>query len=127
MPVCITKSNKFKDLEIKLLRLSYLSNKILNIFNCKNYLFMCAKLERKKFTPKKCQKLNFQTLKTTTSTHTTLPYKNTGISPGGILSEGVCLGDFVKEIVLEPRKHPSGVQPFSRDQLFQRTSGTETT
>ena len=46
MPACITKSNKFKNLGSKLLRLSYLSTKF-GKFGTLKYMTMCIKLEAK--------------------------------------------------------------------------------
>ena len=87
MPARITKSNKFKDLQSKLLMLSYLSIKFRKFGTLKKYHFMCQTWG-KKTTPERYQKLEFQTLKTTTSTPTTLPYKN---PPGRLHANSVIL------------------------------------
>ena len=79
MPQCITKSNEIKHLESKLLTLSYLSIKCRKFATLKNTT-ISVKLEAKR-PPLKVPKLKFQTLKTTTSTPTTLPGKNP--PPGG--------------------------------------------
>ena len=72
----MTKSNKFEHLEINLLRFSFLSIKSWKFGTLKDTM-IGFKLEAKKTTPKRYQKLEFQTM----STPTILPYKN---PPSGI-------------------------------------------
>ena len=63
MSLLITKSNKLNHLQNKLLGISYLQIKIMKIWNSKRYYHVFKTCMRQKTTPKRYQKLEFQTPK----------------------------------------------------------------
>ena len=130
MSVCITKSNKFEHLEIKLLRFSYLSIKSLKLGTLKDTMIKGFKLVAKKKTknknkertPKRYQKLEFQTLKVTTSTPTILPYKKpprAGVY--GLTSVTVHMSFSLPRVNFERRVPPCTLKPRTEAFCIKRS------